>query len=225
MNRRWIVLSAVVVVAVAGLVVAADRVTAAVIASKMGERLGCGGTADVHGFPVLTQLASGRLSDVTADFTTADARVHLEAQDIPISGDGAVGGVTVTATVPWTTVSSQLSQNGLPATAHAEGARMAIEMAGGLGSVLAAVRVDGAALQVEPEIVRFLGQEMSATALRRTPVAGLLDARKVPLPAMPAGLLATGADVGEPGLTIHAAGKDVAISGNFAGFGAGCGSG
>lgn len=99
----FIVLAALALLVVAGLV--ADGVVRGVAEERVREQVGSAVgvpaeevEATVHGFPVLLQLAQGRLQEVDATVPGADlgsvsGDLEFTATGVPVSGGGAVEGV------------------------------------------------------------------------------------------------------------------------------------
>ncbi|NNV10277.1 DUF2993 domain-containing protein, partial [Geobacillus sp. MMMUD3] len=92
--------------------IAADRIVDSLTEQRIAEGLKSYGETevDVEGFPVLTQLAAGRLDAVRVtaakatyegiDFTNVDAKLF----DVPTDSSRPVGTVDAEATIPLTTI-------------------------------------------------------------------------------------------------------------------------
>jgi hypothetical protein len=223
MRKRWIVLSIVLTILAGGLI-AADRITAAIIESKLDDRLSCrttsGADVTVHGLPVLTQLIDGHLDEVTAHLdglpvAGVATRVELTLKDLPTDGHGAAGQAELAATVPWDVVARPFARQYKNVHLAAESGRLALSTGSGKPTVLAAVSLDGDQLKIEPVAVRFLGQELPVQAMAgvggRT--SALLAPRSIPLPELPADLRLDSVAVTEDGLALHATGTNLAPSG------------
>ena len=205
-----------VVAGLVGVLVVADRVAAGVVADRLAERLpGC--SVDVTGFPLLTQLVAGELDEVAVDVPRPDVRLRLTLSGVSL-GDRSVRGVSVVATVPWQALTDRLSARGRQVTVTAEGRRLAIT--GRRTTVLATVAVAGGELRVEPDAVRVFGQELPIDGLGDA--AGLVNlpgSVTLPLPALPAGVRLTGAEVTADGLVVRAEGGGDALGGHGSGGG------
>ncbi len=112
-RRRTLIVSGIVVVLtlIVG-AIAADRIVDSLTEQRIAEGLKSYGETevDVEGFPVLTQLAAGRLDAVRVtaakatyegiDFTNVDAKLF----DVPTDSSRPVGTVDAEATIPLTTI-------------------------------------------------------------------------------------------------------------------------
>ncbi|OLF19379.1 hypothetical protein BU204_00145 [Actinophytocola xanthii] len=222
--RRWLV------VAVAGLVVvlvAADRVAVQVVERRLAGRLSCGAAeVDVSGFPVLTQLVSGELDEVTVDTSRGEVRTRLTFLDLALGEDRGAAALRVVTTVPWATMTERMTERmaekGRRFAVGPNGSRVAIVTGRSGVTVLAGVAVDGDRIRLEPEAVQMFGQEIPLDGLEGAAgLARIPDDVTLPLPTLPSGVRATGAEVTDAGLVVRAEGSDVRLSG---GVGAGrCG--
>jgi hypothetical protein len=191
---------------VAALVVG-DRITTSVLDSLLADRFCAGAEVHVGGFPVLTQLAAGTLDDVTVDTEHAGIHVRVSLSDVS-TRDRSVGAVRMAATVPWPAIAERM---GTGVRLEPEGSRIAITPGRGVDTVLARVRVSGGDIVVEPDAVSMFGQEVPLDALGGAVDLGDIAQRVVvPLPALPYGVHATGAEVTDAGLAVHAEGNGAA---------------
>ena len=137
MRRRWIKVITVIVVVLAGLFVAADRIAVHevddYVADKAAAGYGLGATTDsyttvdIHGFPFLTQAASREFEDVTltaGNLTAHDgsspsggglaiSKAQFDLHDVQISSSfrsARSGQVDGTVTIGWPQLSRALSQ-------------------------------------------------------------------------------------------------------------------
>ena len=136
-RRRWPWVTAIAVVALVGLLVAADRVTAALAESAVAKRIdqqspfvGTNSKAHVsiNGFPFLTQALAGRYDDiqVTGSALTidqvngVDLEAHMHGVHVPLSNainrdvkSLPIDHVNATATVPFAEAARLTGINGL----------------------------------------------------------------------------------------------------------------
>lgn len=221
-----------------GLVVplVADRVTAQVIEHRLAERLRCvaGLTTEpeveLRGFPALTQVAAGRLTEIRV--TAADVpvravtirRLSAVAEDVRLSGNGSVGTVTVDATVAYAglsaaglgaaeTGSDRALPDGMRIAGADDASRLMLEGALPVRGVTMPVTVyadlvlaDGR-LTVTPAEV-----ELSSLGLRlpakRLPAAAR-QSRSITLPELPAGLTYQSVRATPDGLQVVTQGADL----------------
>lgn len=119
-RRRTLIVSAVVIVLTLIIgVIAADRIVDYTTEQRIADGLSDYGDAEVsvEGFPVLTQMASGRLDEVhitaadatyeDVDFTDVDAKLY----DVPTDTSRPVGTVDATAVLPHSTLDSLAAEH------------------------------------------------------------------------------------------------------------------
>ncbi|WP_199517343.1 LmeA family phospholipid-binding protein [Nucisporomicrobium flavum] len=227
-RRRWI--AAAVAAAAVAVPLTADRVTEEVAEHRLAGRLPClaGAEVELGGFPVLTQLASGRLDSVRvrADdvpLTKVTVR-HLDAsaRDVRLGDDGArIGSVTADATVPYAALPGLGAAEGVRILGGDDAGRLVLEAqvpVRGItlpATVYADLALDGGRLTLTPAEV-----ELSAFGVRlpagRLP-AGARKARSADLPPLPAGLAYRSIRATHDGLQVSVGGDDLDLTGAGAG--------
>lgn len=166
MGRRWTKVLTVIVVVLAGLFVAADRIAVHeaddYVANKAEAGYGLGAatdsytTVDIHGFPFLTQAVGREFDDVTltaGNLTAHDgsnpsggglaiSKAQFDLHDVQISSDfhsARSGQVDGTVTIGWSQLSQALTQQAGGGTVTVA----ARSTGGGPGTSSAAVDVTG----------------------------------------------------------------------------------
>jgi hypothetical protein len=237
---RALRVTAVLLLVVAGLFVAADRLAVNLAedeaADRIGSAQGLSGTdsasVSIHGFPFLTQVAGRRLDDVdvrlrgmTADagdrqITVTEVDAHL--RDVDLGQDFS------SATAGEATGEARISYADLNKIAP-EGVRVsyagADRAAKNQVKLTAGIEVFGRKLEFPEPIysaVKVTGRNQLELRATHLPGAGIPGAevqiRKridfgSDVAGLPHGLTLDGADVTEQGLTFHLAGHDVALTG------------
>ena len=232
---KWIAGGAVAALLV--LPVAADRVAAEVLEHRLASRLACVAAlptapdVTVGGFPVLNQLAAGRLDEVrvsAADVTVSRMtlrRVSVVARDLALSGGLTAGSLTADATVDWAAVGRL---GGAARIAGADdGGRLVLEAevpVRGItlpATVYAEIALSGDALIVTPAEI-----ELSALGVRlpaeRLPAAAR-QSRRIDLPALPAGVAYERVSATSDGLTVTVTANQKITAGGGAGRNQTCG--
>ncbi len=234
----WITLGAVLVILVAVAVVAeivlrqvAHDQIAAQVAS--GLSLPADKTVDVEvgGGPMLFQLASGSLSEVSVsidDVTFGQLRGDVDAEltGVPLDASGHVSTIDLTLSMPESAMSA-LSGNlsGLPLDSitldepeivtSSHFTVFGIQVPIGMGLTPS---VEGGALVFTPSSIRVAGSDFSADSLRNAPGFGslatrLLDQRPVcAVDGLPKGVALTDADVVGDQLVLKIHGEDVSLT-------------
>jgi hypothetical protein len=112
-SKRRVILASAAALLVIALLLAADAVARSRVQHTLAASASCalGGKAkDVHatvsGFPVLYQLAVGRLDEVRISATASDVQLALELHDVSIRGHRSAQRIDASATVPWTALSA-----------------------------------------------------------------------------------------------------------------------
>lgn len=177
------------------------------------------GEADVRiggARPLIFQVASGRLDDVTV---TADRAVLeqgavtdvvVRAHGVTVQRPYTASDMTVTGTVPTEEVRARIAARGLDLDLAVAGDAMRAS-----GEVLTVPwgvslepRVDGGRLLVDIASADVAGFEVAAELLPR-PVRDALTGLEVPVEGLPAGLTVTDAGVVAGGLAVTLTGQDV----------------
>lgn len=212
-------------VALALLLVLADRAAAVVVSRQATSRLAAQGATDPHvtvqGFPVLPDLV--RRSVPAAHVTAASLDVaggtlrHVDAElhDVRLAGSGQVSSARLDATalVTWAQVeqSAGLPSGSLSAQGDRVKVRVSLPVAGAdlAVSALADVAVDGRDVVITPDQLSVGGSgELAAT---------LADAVKrratyrAPVPDLPRGIELAGVTVTPDGVRVHVTGSDVVL--------------
>lgn len=220
--RRWPWVVLVVVVVLAGLFVAADRIALqwaegkAASTLQSSQHLAHEPDVSVHGFPFLTQLLSGRYPNVT-----------ISDSDVQVNSGLAIDHISVD--LHDVTVSNNFSQvNAARANADAligydslsRALRMRVAMAGdGRIEVHPRMVVGGrsfsapvtARVRTADDAVRFTGVTVGGASVPRR-VAEAFDkafAENLSLAGLPFNVRLTGADVTAAGVVLHFVGKDL----------------
>lgn len=223
MNRRHRIVAALTGLGLAAPVLA-DRATAWVVEHRLAERLRCAAglntdpDVDLRGFPALTQVVAGHLTEIRA--TAADLpvrgmtvrRVTAVATDVRLSGGVRVGTATVDATVAYAGLGEDFAgRSGMRIVGADDASRLILEGALPVRGVTMPVTVhadlafaDGR-LAITPAEV-----ELSSFGLRvpasRLPAAAR-QTRTVALPALPGGLAYRSVRAAPDGLEVVAHGS------------------
>lgn len=118
-RTRLIVSAVIVVLTLVGGLIAADRIVDTVTERRIAEGLEPYGQADVsvEGFPVLTQLAAGRLDAVHVHAARAHyegvefADVHARLYDVPVDTSRPIGTLESDALIPLSTIESLAAEH------------------------------------------------------------------------------------------------------------------
>jgi hypothetical protein len=119
-RRRTLIVSAIIIVLTLIIgVIAADRIVDYTTEQRIADGLSDYGEADVsvEGFPVLTQMASGKLDSVhiTADEATYEnvdfADVDAKLYDVPTDTSRPIGTIDATAVLPHSTLDSLVAEH------------------------------------------------------------------------------------------------------------------
>ncbi len=225
MRRRALVATIVVVLLLAAGVVVSDLVLRAAveerIAGAVRDTLGTGQGTRVEVAqhrPFLLQVARGRLDDVTvtADHatldTTAVSDVRMAATGVTVLTPYTARDVTVTGTVPPSTIRERIAQKGLDVDVAVAGG--ALQASGSLLAVPWVVtltpRADDGRLTVDVTSADIAGVQVGADALP-APVRQALTGLDVPVSGLPDGLAITGAQVVGDGVQVTLTGHDVVL--------------
>lgn len=230
-GRAVAVVVSTLVVLGAGVVVA-DRVVAATAERRAAEaveaNLDVSGTPviEIDGFPFLTQVLAGSLTNVTGsvDGVTLDGGltitdVSFDAQGVSTSEPYTVSAGSVTGTLPTATLEQAVAeQTELDVTATVEGD--ALVAAGTvLGVDLSAAltpRVDDGRLLVDVGRMSLGGLTITVDDLPDR-VASRLEGLEVPVSGLPEGLTLTSVEVVPDGARVTATGSDVVLAAPTAG--------
>lgn len=225
-GRAVAVVVSTLVVLGAGVVVA-DRVVAATAERRAAEaveaNLDVSGTPviEIDGFPFLTQVLAGSLTNVTGsvDGVTLDGGltitdVSFDAQGVSTSEPYTVSAGSVTGTLPTATLEQAVAeQTELDVTVTVEGD--ALVAAGTvLGVDLSAAltpRVDDGRLLVDVGRMSLGGLTITVDDLPDR-VASRLEGLEVPVSGLPEGLTLTSVEVVPDGARVTATGSDVVLA-------------
>lgn len=213
----------VTLVVLAALALVADRAvlarTETVAAERVRETFAVQGDLDIelHGFPFLTQLAQGRLEQVTgsADEVTFGT---LTLTEVDVAATGVTTGSPVTtatagleATVPTATLQQVArEQTGLELTVAVDAGAIVVS-GDALGLTLAGSavpRVEDGRLLVDLDTVSIGGLDVAIESLPAA-LRDRLSDLEVPVDELPAGLVLGSATVVADGVRISATGTDV----------------
>jgi hypothetical protein len=212
------VVVAAIVVAVLAFVLAADRVAVICSEDRVAARIRDRGfAARVHvriaGFPFLTQLAAGRLTQVVisaagkkrgpVEFKRLDITMH--GVRVSIRGTAAAASVCGTALIAFAGLAGMAGTSGL--TIAADGSdRVKITVSLGPVTGVATARVTRAgSASIRIAVI-------SAGSIPLAALGSLRDIT-VPLPALPPGLTIHGVSVTGQGVLVHIGGQNVSFGG------------
>lgn len=237
---RALRVSAVLLLVLAGLFVAADRIALHLAENKAADRIssaqGLAGTdstdVQIHGFPFLTQVAAHTLDDVDVKLRgmTADAgaeKITVTAVDAHLK-DVALGSDYSSATAGTATGAARISYKDLnsiaPKGVHVSYAGKQ-RAAKNQVKLTIGVEIFGQKLELSDPVyssVKATGHnqlELRATHLPAGDIPGLQTQLRKRIDfgsdvgGLPKGLTLNGADVTKQGLTFHLSGHHVALSG------------
>lgn len=223
-RRRSLIVSGIVVVLtlVVG-AIAADRIVAGLTEQRIAEGLKSYGDADVtvEGFPVLTQLAAGRLDSVRVkaasakyeniEFSSVDAKLF----DVPTDTARPIGTVDAEATLPLSTIDTLAKEKAsLPAgmSFTTEGSRLILT-----GSLLGQdvrigidARASGRQILVSASTITLGSAEVDLSSLPGFLTSSISDI-VIDLEALPAGLELTDIKPVDDGLRVSVHGTGVML--------------
>jgi hypothetical protein len=228
MRRVAVLLGAVVLLVVVA--VGADLVVRSVVESRAGRSLDSTGlefspdaAVTMSGFPFLTQLARGRLTEasVTAESVVIEGveltDVVATARGLTTSAPYTAEEATLVATAPAATLSaavarSRVGELGFDVEVVVEGGRIVARtrVLGLPAEVTMRPEPAGTSIGVGLESVSLAGFTISAEDLPAA-LRDALDGLEVPLEGLPEGLEVTGVEVVPDGLRVSAGGEDVAL--------------
>ncbi len=237
---RALRVTAVLLLVLAGLFVAADRLAVNLAENKAADRIssaqGLAGTdstdVSIHGFPFLTQVADHKLDDVNVKLRgmTADAgdqQITVTAVDAHLQ-DVALGDNFSSATAGEATGAARISYKDLNAIAP-QGIHVSYagkkRAAKNQVKLTVGVEIFGQKLGLPDPIyssVKVSGDNQLELRAKDLPGADIPGAETElrkridfgsDVGGLPKGLSLNGADVTEQGLTFHLAGHDVALTG------------
>ncbi|PFG21057.1 LmeA family phospholipid-binding protein [Serinibacter salmoneus] len=228
----------IVVLALVALLVA-DRVTAAVVGSRISavmttDLAAQDARAGVAGFPFLTQLAAGELRQVNASAGSITLEgvelenVAVDASDLPIRGEVIAGSVSLAGTLPTTSlqglVTEAVQERGGLVGAAVEvtvstgdgviGLEAAI-LGFGLLEVDVTPRADGDVIHLDITDVRLEGTDVDLASLPFGLGDLLLEALSDATPTisgLPPGMALTEVRVTDAGVRVRAVGSEVDLT-------------
>ncbi len=224
-RRTRLIVSAVIVVLtlVCGLI-AADRIVDYATEQKIAKGLEPHADADVsvEGFPILTQLATGRLDTVHVraaeaeyegvEFADVDARLY----DVPVDSSRPVGTIDADALIPLSTIESLASEHAslpqgtsftvIDGTLYLDGSLLGQALLVGIDP-----RAQSRHVTVEATTIRLGTTEIDLNALPGFLTSAISDIT-IDLGFLPAGLELTKISVEEDGLRINLHGSGVTLS-------------
>ena len=205
-------------------VVAADRIVDFTTEQRIAESLQPYGDADVNveGFPVLTQMAGGKLDTVhitadqaqydDVDFTNVDAKLF----DVPVDTSRPIGTVEATAVIPLSTIDSLASEHAsLPegmsfTTVDGElflkGSLLGQDLLIGIDP-----KADSRRVVVNATTIRLGSAEVSVDSIPSFLTSTISDI-VIDLDFLPAGLELTNIDATDAGLKISLHGSGVTVT-------------
>jgi LmeA-like phospholipid-binding len=222
--RRWII----ALIVLLGLLVAADRVTAAVTESRLAakiqqsQHLSKKPSVSIDGFPFLTQVISRNFGHATVDISDLDAQgvlishIHADLRGVHVSSGydrATVDSLTSTATLTYAEVSTTLTKD-------AGIGQVQVSQGGATNQVKAAYRLLGIDVSADVDVSVHSGNILEFRAVKlHTPAGSVgLDANlfdvKVPISGLPFGMQLSGLQVTSTGVDIAATGKNVLLTGS-----------
>jgi hypothetical protein len=218
--KKLAVVLAIVLGALAALGVAADRVAASTAERTITERVSAelAGATDVstqvHGVPILTQVARGSLDHVTVTAAELPASgltlrdVVVDLYGVSTSSPRTATNVGASATLTTAQLQSKLG-DGWKVTTDGDGL---VATSAGLLSIEARVipTVKAGRLALDLDWVKILGVQVDGS---RVPAAltDRLDALVASIGDLPLGLALRSVEVTPGGVTVHATGSDVVL--------------
>lgn len=229
--RRLLVWTLGGVLALVAIAVAADRIVHGVVERRVtaevtaAVELSPDAQVRLSGFPFLTQLAGGRLTEVSLEARHAVVdglelvAVDAVARDVAASDPFDAAFVELTATVPTATLEtavarSRLAELGFQTTIETTADRRLVASTRVLGlqaEVMVRPVPAGRALELEIERIRVAGVSVGVDELPVELPEGIASVT-VPLDDLPEGLQVRSATVTSTGLRIVASGSDVVLS-------------
>lgn len=223
-RRRPLIVSAIIVVVtlVVG-VIAADRIVDFTTERRIAEGLENYGDAqvDVRGFPILNQLAAGRLDavDVTATRATYEdlevTDVDLSLFDVPTDSTRPIGTVDGEATIPLSTIDRLAGQNAsLPdgmtftttdGTLYLTGSLLGQDVRVGIDA-----QPDGRQILVSATTLTLGSAEVDLSTMPSFLTSEISDI-VIDLGDMPEGLEVTGIDAVDDGMRVSVHGNGVML--------------
>jgi len=223
-GRGWIIALIVLV----GLLVAADRVAAAVTESRLASKiqqsqhLSQKPSVSIDGFPFLTQVVSRNFGHATVDINDLDARgvpishIHADLRGVHVSSGynrATVDNLNSTATLTYAEVSTTLTRDaGIGQVQVSRGAAANL--------VTAAYRLLTFDVTADVNVTVLSGNVLEFKAVKLHTPAGsvgldenLFDTR-VPINGLPFGMRLDGLKTTSTGVDISATGQNVVLAGN-----------
>lgn len=228
-----------IVVLVLAAALAADRITAAVVTSRIASTLTSDLAAQdarvaISGFPFLTQVAAGELQEVDGSATSITLEgielenVAVHASDLPIRGEIVAGSVTLAGTLPTDSlqdlVSAAVAEYGgllaagvdVEVTTRDGVIALAASILGfGLLEIDLAPRAEGDVIHLDVSDVRVEGTDADLASLPLGLGDLVLDSLSEAAPTiegLPPGMALTEVRVSGEGVRVRAAGTDVDLS-------------
>jgi hypothetical protein len=220
--KKLLIVGGVVLAVLAVLGLVGDRVAASAAERRITEGVTnelTGATdvvAQIHGVPVLTQVARGSLDHVTvtaatvpaAGVTLQDAMVDL--YDVTTSAPRSAARVTASALVPTSALQAKVGQ-GWTVTTDGDGLVAASTGLLGLQARVVPTVRDGK-LAVDIDWVTVLGAQVDGSSIPQA-VTDRLDALVASVGSLPLGLSLSQVSVVDGGVQITATGTDVPLQG------------
>jgi len=223
-GRRWII----ALVVLLGLLVGADRVTAAVaenqLASKIqqSQKLSQKPSVSIDGFPLLTQVLSRDFGHATIDINNlvdqsgvTISHIHADLRGVHVSSgyNGAtVDNLASTASLTYSAISTAVSKQA--------GIGQATVTQGTGNQVKVSYDLLGVAVTADVDVNLLSGNVLEFKAVKlNTPVGGfglnanLFDS-KIPLTGLPFGMQLKALQITSAGVDITATGQNVVLTGN-----------
>ncbi|MFF8893019.1 LmeA family phospholipid-binding protein [Brevibacterium casei] len=224
-RRRTLIVSGIVVVLtlIVG-AIAADRIVDSLTERRIAEGLTSYGDAevDVEGFPVLTQLAAGRLDEVRVtaaqatyegiDFSDVDAKLF----DVPTDTSRPVGTVDAEATIPLATIDRLAKEkaslpDGMAFTTDDNGLVLTGSLLGQEVRIGIDTRAEARRILVSATTIQLGSAQVDLSTLPGFLTSAISDI-VIDLEALPAGLELTDIEPADDGLRVSLHGSGVMLS-------------
>jgi hypothetical protein len=233
-RRRWPTRLAIVVLVLAGLFTAADRIAVSVVQDEIAKRiqtsqgLAAKPSVTIAGFPFLTQLVGMKLDKVSLDARgvvrngvhVTDLRADLRGVK-PSNGfkEATVESLDGTAFFNWADLRNAASTYGLDVT-MSEGADQTVKVAGTLRGSFSGVSISQPVV-VDSKLVIEANNKISVRAVKvetKIPQLGSLIPPnfdfQIPVGALPMGMTLHDFLVGPDGVRVSASAQNVTLTGN-----------
>jgi hypothetical protein len=222
--RNW----TIVLIVLIALLVAADRVAAAVVQSQLAskiqtsQKLSRKPSVTIDGFPFLTQVLSRDFGHATVDIDNLDARgvlishIHADLRGVHVSSgynSATVDNLSSTASLTYAAISTALTKD-------AGIGQVKVSQGSAAGQVKAAYSLLGVAVSADVDVNVLAGNMLEFKAVKVHSALGtfgvdqnLFDV-KIPLTGLPFGMQLKTLTLNATGADVIATGRNVVLTGN-----------